>query len=552
MNLNDQANKKISELNFTDEESDVENRSNQSYKAFENGVKKSSLKLTDEIFEIFKQAVFSSRPNIANLYFEHREKNFFDYSKSHIRENRNKVIRLRKKELGDVVYEHVRKTLGSVIAESVVKQLKTNDSISSVQHFSPLSHPDTLNAVLENSLPYFDSNRPDLKNVIVAACAGVSFNNTKFPRGHLFHTSNNGKLNLNQFTLLGHTVDARPVIHHEPYNSEGIKESKNNILALLRNGEINNQVFQKLNQFIEPIYNSPHPLSKNDYVDQITITNYWIFKNLFQKYNKFRPNLVFLAQEKLVLELLLANHISQKTTIHNFLFNPDFHEQIDKYFDGITGSFYNDKKLGTYLFWGIPKNSKYRIQLFRNGNKIESLDKTYSIELEPEKIKSAIERNELIPSVMLTFIVLAMYYGLFLGGGYEQTYYLTQTKNAYEKVAQEMNDTESLAALDGLVTRNLVIPRPLLAYLDGNDDSRIPATGLDMFIYGDYGENWGKIVSASKKAKLGQLIERTLPSIYREYTKDSENYEIFSQITERDIEEYNGLDNLIPTISKIS
>jgi hypothetical protein len=115
-----------------------------------------------------------------------------------------------------------------------------------------------------------------------------------------------------------------------------------------------------------------------------------------------------------------------------------------------------------------------------------------------------------------------------------------------------MNDTESLAALDGLVTRNLVIPRPLLVYMDGNDDSRIPATGLDMFIYGDCGENWGKIISASKKVNLGQLIERTLPSIYREYTKDSENYEIFSQITERDIEEFNGLDNLIPTISKIS
>ena len=55
MKLDDSENKKRSELNFTDEESDVENRSNQSYKAFDNGINKSSLKLTNEIFEEFKK-----------------------------------------------------------------------------------------------------------------------------------------------------------------------------------------------------------------------------------------------------------------------------------------------------------------------------------------------------------------------------------------------------------------------------------------------------------------------------------------------------------------
>lgn len=540
------------ELSYTDEESDVENRSNQSYKAFENGTKKSSIKLDKDLFEKFKEAVFKSRPNIASLYFEHGDKIFFDYAKTHIRENRNKIIKERRYEFNAVIYEYVRKTLGSIIAESVVKQLKTNDSISSVQHFSPLSHPDTLNAVLENALPYFDSNRPDLKNVIVAACAGVSFNNTKFPRGHLFHNNNNGKIELNQFTLLGHTVDARPVIHHDPYFSDGIKESKGSILSLERNGEISKETSQKINRFIESIYNTPHSLSADDFVNQITITNYYIFKNLFQKYNKFTPNLIFLAQEKLVLELIIKNHISQKTVIHDFLFNSDFYPLIDKYFDGITGSFYNEKKLGTYLFWGLPKDSKYRIQLFRKGNRLESLDGSYTIELSPEKIKQAILNKELIPSVMLTFVILAMYYGIFLGGGYEQTYYLTQTKNAFEKLVKETRSEESLNALESLVTRNLVIPRPLLAYFESNDDSRTPATGLDLTVYGDLGENWGKIIYASKNVKLGQIIERTLPSIYREYTKNNEDDYLFSQITERDIEKFNGLDEKIPTIFTFS
>lgn len=540
------------ELTYTDEESDVENRTNQSYKAFDTGISSSDLNLTDTLFEEFKKTVFTSRPNIANLYSEHGNTPFYNYVKTHVRENRNKTIKNRKPELHKTLFNHIRKTLGTGIAESVIKQLKSNDSVSTVQHFAPISHPDTFNAVLENSLPYFDSNRPDLKNVLVFACAGVSFNNTKFPRGHLFHSYSNDGLSLNPFAFFGHTVDARPVIHHPPYGTEGIKESKNDLGNYQREGKISQETYQKLLKFIDEVYNSPHPLSQNDYVDQITITNYWMFKKLFEQFNKSKPNLIFLSQEKVVLGLILDHHISNETTIHRILFDQKYHELLEKHLEGVTGAFYKEKELGSFLFWGLPKDSKYRIQLWRNGNKLESKDKTYSVELTPKAIKEAIQKKELIPSVMLTFFVFSLYYGLILGGGYEQTYYLTQTKNNYLKLLAETGDQESIDACEGLVTRNLVIPRPLLTYLEAPGDLRIPATGLDTYLYGDSGKSWGRILAASKNVTLGEIIERTLPSIYREYCKDAANFETLSRLAERDIEKFRGLDKKIPPIDTFS
>lgn len=538
-------------LTYTDEENDLENRSNQSYKAFDTGSTPSSLTLNNDLFSDFKKTVFTSRPNIANLYNTIGTMPLYDYAKTHTKESRNKIVKTRKAALHSTMHEHVRKVLGSAIADSVIKQLKTNDSISTVQHYSPLGHPDSLNSVIENALPYFGASNPAFQNVVVLSCASVSFNNTKFPRGHLFHSYSDNTLHTNQVNLFGHSVDARPVIHHPPYAMDGIIESRNALTQLQRENKLTKEMSQEITRLFSTLYASPYALSQDDFVDQLTVTNFEFFKKLFAHYNKPTPNLIYLAQEKVVLDLLLEHHLHQDTTIHRMLFDPSLHTLIERYFEGVTGAFSLEKGLGTYLFWAVPKGTKYRTQLWRDGNTLKTADGAYSVELTPDAIEQAIHNKELIPSVMITFSVLALYYGLILGGGYEQTYYLSQTKKNYTAMLTEFGDSESVEATEGLITTNLVIPRPLLLYLEGESDLRVPATGLDMYLYGDKGKSWGNILEAAKKVTMAEIIERTLPSIYREYCKDAANFSTFSQLAERDIEKFNGLDAKIPSLSKI-
>ncbi len=540
------------DLTYTDEENDLENRSNQSYKVFDTGVIPSDVKLSPDRFEDFKKTVFKSRPNIGGFYQNIGHTPLHNYARTHTYENRNKVAKVRRAEFVTTFKEEVRKVLGSEIAESVAKQLKDNHGVSTVQHYSPLGHPDTLNATLTNALPYFGMNQPFLKNVIVLPCAGVSFNNTKFPRGHLFHTKNtSGEISTEQLTFFGHTVDARPVLHHAPYNHQDIIDAKNSLTQLVREGKLGKDQQDKLVELVDEIYGSIHALSADDYVDQLTITNYWLFKKLFENYNRPTPNLVYLAQEKVVLQLLLDHHIDQKTSINKILFDESVWKLLEQHFEGVTGAFSLEKKLGTYLFWGIPAEGKYRMQLWRKGNKLQSDDGSYEVELTPTAIKQAILNKELIPSVMLTFSVLACYYGLILGGGYEQTFYLTQTHKNYTAIMEAIGDQESVDAAAGLTTTNLVIPRPLMFYLNSANNARYPATGLDLYLYADGGKNWNRILDATKQTNLSLFIERTLPSIYREYCKDATNYETFSKLTERDIELFNGLDQKIPSVATI-
>ncbi len=525
-------------------------RQNISPRDFDTGSTSSGIEVTEDIFNGFKWKVFGARPNVAKMYETIKDQAFYNYSKSHIRENRNKIIKGRKEELSATIYEQVRRTLGSTIAESVVRQLKDNSSVSTVQHSSPLGHPDSLNTILQNALPYFDSNRPDLKNVIVMACSQVSFNNTKFPRGHIFHSFEGGKLYTDDITLFGHTVDALPVIHHGPYDATGIKECQNWLLAYEREGKISKETKQRISSFINKIYNSPHPLSADDYLDQLTITNYFIFKKLFQKFNKFRPNLVYLSQEKVTLDLIKNNHLEKDTIINKILFDSRYYALLEKYFDGITGAFDSNKNLGTFLFWGHP-NDGYKIQLKHEDGKLVG-ENNFSVALTPEGIRKAIDNKELIPSVALVFIVLAFYYGLFLGGGNEQVNNLTLMKDAYTKLLQEVNDSENLEAIENLITTNYVIPRPLIAFADGPNDIRIPATALDLIVYGDGGANFGKLINATKNVTVGELLERAFPSFYREYAVNDSDYETLSKLYERDVEKFRKLDEKIPSLFTFS
>jgi len=528
---------------------DIKPQLPQQYKAFDLGTEPGGQEITSEVFEEFKKAAFLKQKNISGLYSGIGEMPFYNYMRSHVRENRNKIIKLRKTESIPVIKEEVRRVLGSKIAESVARQLKDNDSIATVQHHAPIGHPDTLNAVLAGALPYFGSSNPEHQNLLVFACAGVSFNNAKFPKGHLFHTVTDGKLDTNQVTFFGHTVDARPVMYHHGYDFEDIVSMKNALQQYKREGLINDEYYQKIAALIDEIYSTPHPLSLDDYVDQLTITNYWLFKRLFKNYKKSVPNLIFIAQEKVALELLLKHHLDNKTSISRMMFDPQVLDLVEEYYDGISGAFSKKEEIGTFLFWGFPKHGKYRVQLWRQGNFLEDKEGTFRVELTPESIKKAILNKELIPSVMLTFSLLACYYGYILGGGHLQTEYLTLMKEAYFKLMEEMGETESLEAAQGLTTNNFIIPRPTLVYIKSGN-KRVPATAMDMLLYGDEGENWQAVIEASKKVNMGQVIERLLPGLLRDNAK-SEIENVERQVTERDVELFNGLAQKIPEIARI-
>src|SRR3989344_5610025 len=306
--------------------------------------------LNKNLFDKYLAKVFELRPNIKEIYEQTQDIDLVSYDRRHIRENKNPVTRNRKHELIDVVSSKVKKLLGSKIAESVAKQLKGNDSVSTTQHSASLGHY-VLKLVLQNALPYFNSDNPNLANVIVLACAGVSFNNSSTPRSLLLHT-NKG---LDYLPFFGRSADATPVIYHPAYEYEAVEEMLKEVSKIRQENGIDESQERLVKSVLEEIYASPHVLSQESFTDQLAVTNHHLFNKIFKTYPGKVPNLVFIPQEEVVTDLLLKYHLDHKTTLNNVLFDPVMHGLIEKYFDKVDGAFNLKKFKGTFLFWGYDR-----------------------------------------------------------------------------------------------------------------------------------------------------------------------------------------------------
>jgi hypothetical protein len=221
-----------------------------------------------------------------------------------------------------------------------------------------------------------------------------------------------------------------------------------------------------------------------------------------------------------------------------------------KHFDGIIRGFSTKNKIGTYLFWALPNGQKYRVQLWKVGNYLQTDDGSYKIELTPEGLRNAIRKKELIPSTLMSFILLAFYYGVRLVGGKDQTTYLTQMKEAFIGMQNEYDDKEEISSLDDLRTTDLSITVNTLAYVQTPHD-KLPATSIDLIQYGNH-STFSIMKLLSKVLTLKETFYRALPEYYQRFYKEDEQDPMLRRITKEDLEKYLGLENAIVPAAKIS
>lgn len=507
--------------------------------------KNPKLSINKNIFKKYLNEVFEIRPNIKQIYEETRGIDLITYDKKHIRENRNAVTRARKNELTGVIQKQVQRLLGSKIAESVARQLKGNDSVSTAQHSASLGHY-VLKLTLQNALPYFNNENPNLQNVIVLACSDVSFNNSSTPRSMLLHT----KYGLDYLPFFGRAVDASPVIFHPAYNHESVEGMLKEAQKIENSGGLSKMQIGKLKEVLDEVYTSPHVLSLPYFTDQLTVTNYHLFRKIFKNYQKRVPSLVYLSQEELVSGLIVEFHLEKKTTINKILFDPKMHKLLEKYFDKAEGAFSIKEKKGTFLFWGYDGQSRSRVQLFRKGSFLVSLDKSIKIKLSPESIRFALESKKIIPTVKLSFFVLAFYYGLFLTGAYKQSYDLPRLLGKYVKMLKEYGDNEGIKATEGLVTSNLIVPASIL-YLQDDGNEYVPSTALDILINPDNQTNWEELFNAYRQLPFSEVITKMFPIIYNRLCPPKRKQEELASITEQDLDLFTGFPKKIPPIVKL-
>lgn len=494
-------------------------------------------------FETLRDQVLSQKQVLKYIVTKHDQKVLYDYAKEYLEVNINPPIQRRQDDLISTIQNSVSSRLGESVGQSVANQLKKYYFVSTTDHHGPICHPFFLNGNLISSATYLESQDETLSNVIVLACANVSLNNSSFPRGILFHSSAGNQQELRRLSFSPASDRLCPVYGYKPYTSDQIERLKRELKRLRQENKITSDEEQKLHNILESIYLTPKALSASSYSEQMTITNFDLWQRFFTPNHIKAPNLIYIDQEGIVSDLLLSFHLNQDTIINQFLFNADIEPLIHQYFDGITGAFSLESESGTYFFWALPAGKKYRQQLWKRDHKLVTPDGSFSIDLTPEGIAAGLRSKQLIPSMLLTFIVLAFYYGLKCLGGFSQVNYLTYMKQSYIKMLTDFEYYKSIEVCARSQTKELC-GEVTVAFIQDKSGNLMPATGLDLILHGT-DMTWKQFVELTKNITVSEALNPLMPEFYRIIYPELKRDPALSAITSEQITELTGLSKKI-------
>lgn len=495
-----------------------------------------------ERFKRLKEAVLSKRPILKEILSKNGDKPLYDYARDYINVNLNPPIEGRQEEFLTTYKKEATRRFGAEIAEKSADQLSKHYFVSTADHHGPVCHPFFLNSNLLTVAPCFEEEDPHLKYVLVLACSNISVDNSSFPRGLIFHSQAQKNFEMQRLAFFSSNYRPSTVYTLPAYKKADVEKIQHQIQVKAEKKEITADEGTKLQNIFEEIYAKPEVLACTTYSEQISKTNFDLWKKFFTESGIHNaPDLLYLELESLVVQLLLDHHLGKTTTITEILFSPDYEPLIKQYFDGIFGAFSSIDQTGTYMFWGQPKTGTSRLQMWKKDNFLVSQDGSFKVELTPEAIKKALEDKELIPGLMLCFILVAFYYGVKCLGGFNQVNYLTYMKNAYIKMQVDRGDYRSIEVCARSQTKELCDGLTVI-FLEDTLGKMVLATGLDLILHGsEY--TWPNFSKIMDLITFEEALNPLMPEIYKITYPDTEWDPSLSKITDKDIIELTGLND---------
>lgn len=490
--------------------------------------------------DVITKKVFARAPVLQETVERHGAKTLFLYAN----EMQSVVLAERyvhrRVELVEAIKNRTADVLGKASAEEVEKTLQTTYSVSTADHHGPICHPFFLNGNILSALPAIQMPKQQAKSMAVLACANVSLNNSSFPRGILFHNANG---QMEQIPIVSAQYGMRPVLAHPGYDMEDLLRARHAVQAKILCHAIDKTTGEKLISVFEHVYGQAIALGARDYSAQISITNADLWRKFFSSSSVQMPELVYLAQEQLVGDLLIKHLLEKKTFVYELFGTIDGWDQIKKYFDGKEGAFNIAAQKGTFLFWAITGAEKKRQQVWYQRQRLETVDGSWSVECTVEALVAKIQAGELVPSMLATFIILSFYHGLVCRGGFYQPSYLTDLKGAYITMLNNLGMSDEAAAVQSVETKRMGADMAL-SFARNKDGKLVQAAGLDLFLYGT-NSTAQALLQTSKQILVQEAIYVMMPLFYSILYSSSEQDNELRQVAESDVMEIYKLEEKI-------
>ncbi len=486
------------------------------------------------------EAIFLKRPILKKVIQEYGHISLIDYA-TLFRENKETVSQEIKDEfIGEIVSETLV-NFGTKRAESIRRQLQSYYYVVTTNHIGTIVHPFFVHANILSALPYIERQDRNHENTIILACSNISLNNSSLPVSLIFHDIQRGLHTLQKLNLLPSRHHNRPMYRLSAFKKNDLKRIYHSIKTSHLKKDNTISAIDKIESVIRTVYDRPEIFQYDYFSDQISMANSILWKNFFLKSGKEISNLVYFEQEMIVLNLIKKYHLFSNTNINQFIFNEEISKQIIYYLDNTDGAFSLKNKKGTFLFWFLPSGGNKRVGLYRRNKTLVSFDEVYQIPLTADSLNSLIEKHQLIPGTMLSFVVLYCYYGVKCLGGFNQIDYLYLINKAYSKIFLSDFLKQSYGnLLESLCGDFLIAPLKI-------DDIVVPATGIDFILYG--GEKMYDVFKTNATAlKLNEVIYLMFPDLYTILYKREERDDLLASISQFQIIQFFDLEKKLLTI----
>lgn len=482
------------------------------------------------LFSELQEEVFKRRPVLRRLLNERGDVSLHAYASGYAKTEVAGDLDNRQAEFIGAFRDRVKNLLGEQVADRAARQLQKSYYVSTADHHGPICHPFFLNSNLVAAAPHV--GRVDTAStVIVLSNSNVSLNNSSYPRGLLFTSMATGTPKTVFLPLFPASERLCPVFGFRPFAENDVKKVKKIIQTGIQDNSVEQGVGEKVLGVIDDVLLHPDVLGSKTYSDQITRLNFTLWRKFF--HGRSAPDLVYLELESLVLDLLTKFHLDRTTLIHQYLFDPAVRASVIREFDGILGSFTTSDKSGTFMFWALAPGQKYRQRLWVSGEYLVTDDGTYRVELTPTSIREAITRGELIPSTMLSYAIVALYYGVKCLGGFSQINYLTFMKDAFLRVAGSVADASSVSVAQKVVTDSMCGDFTV-AVMATEEGMHVSMTGLDLIVYGDE-QTWDRLLQNISTLSIRDSLIPMMPEFYNIIYPQLERRAEFAVITSADV-----------------
>ena len=431
------------------------------------------------------EIVCKNRPELARIIKINASKSVFSYYKeTSVAESPNDS------SLVEIIADLAEERNMQVNRDTIKKTLLRSFRVGTADHHGPLGHPFFFHNTLMEAVVARGHEA-----IILLPCAGISLDNSSFPRGILFHVPNGTLIRIPFFPSSKH----REPVYGMKISTQTMRKHAEKSIYKYEN-MLSREIKKKLLDIIGIIF-----------PDNETTTYEIVLSRINEKlWNTLTHNetpVITIDQESVAAEYIYRS-LGKNKALDALLTNAEVQKSFLKHFDSVIGAFDSEKNTGTHLFWYRSEHIRERMYI-ENDRLISETGK--SVLLEKEAIIEALTTKKIYPSMALSFIILCGLGGLRTDGGFSQVNYLKEILQQYDKMVKDSNGLldERKHKIDSSIFRGEITIAPFML-----DMHTVQATLLDLILYTP--TDWKvKIKTYSEKLSLTDSIYGMMESFYK-------------------------------------